>query len=226
MVLNKDISQLGFKTLKQYFNKQFMRELGITFGDVRRDANGDISEIDYFGVSYGVDKFNKNSESVQAIIALITKHKNAFNGCMRGTGVMKFTDRTAREPMKFIGSWLKLFGFKLEALPTERLGIDKVMRNYIINDSKYRAFIVPYLIGRQRDGKNHLTEKKKTYEEYIAGNAMPDAQNSFKPTQATVDKPSTPYEFSNSLIIKPSNRRNAGAVKGNTVTHCSIKEKL
>ena len=202
MALNKDISQLGNKTLRQYFNKQFMNGLGITFGDVRCDADGDIAEIDYFGVSYGIDKFNKNSESVQAIIALITKHKDAFNGCMRGTGV-KFTDRTAREPMKFIGSWLKLFGFKLEALPTERLGIDKVMRSYIINDSEYRAFIVPYLIGRQRDGKNHLTEKKKTYyEEYIAGNAMPDAQNSLKPTQTTVDKPSTPYIFSDSLIIR------------------------
>lgn len=241
LTLNKDISQLGLKTLRQYFNNQFINGLGITIGDI----NGDISETDYevnYLVNKFVDKFNKNSELTQNIIALIMKHKDAFNGSMRGTGV-KFTNRTAREPMKFIGNWLKLFGFKLKALPTERLG-EKVIRNYIINDSEYHAFIVPYLIGRERDGKNHLTEKTREYEEYISnqlfatdevipqpdglsreivkenerrareiakltkkaereairrnsvgitGNAMPDAQNSFKPTPTTVDEPSTLY---------------------------------
>ena len=192
LALNKDISQLRFETVRQYFNEQFMNRLGIMIYET--------GKMDYL-----VDEINKKSELVQSIIALIMKHKDAFNGCMRGTGV-KFTDRTARDPMKFIGSWLKLFGFKLKALPRDNPRYNPT-RNYIIDYSEFHAFIVPYLIGRKRDGKNHLTEKTREYEEYLKGNAMPDAQNSFEPTQATVDEPSTPYIFSDSIIIKPSNRR-------------------
>lgn len=156
LALNKDISQLRFETLKHHFDKQFRKELGITVYEIGK-------------IDCPVDKINKESESVQRIIALITEHQDAFNGCMRGTGVDRFTNRTARQPMKFIGSWLNLFGFKLKALPRDN---PTAIRNYIIDFSEYHAFIVPYLIGREGQGKNHLTKKTREYEEYIGKQLM------------------------------------------------------
>lgn len=201
LALNKDISQLKNNTLRHYFSDQFMKELGITVYEIGK-------------MDCPVDEINNRSESVQRIIALITKHQDAFNGCMRGTGVEKFTDRTARQPMKFIRSWLKLFGFKSNPLPTERLGV-KVIRNYTIDYSEFHAFIVPYLIGREGQGKNHLTKKTREYEEYI-GKQLMAAEPTI--TQPPVDRISKEIERQAREAAKRAQKAEREAIRRNGIT--------
>ena len=149
--LDNDISQLGNESSIRRFNNELFNAVGITFYD-------EVGTMDCF-----VDEenpINWKSESVQNLVKSLIKQKDEFNGCMRGTGV-RFTNKTARSPMRFIGDWLKLSGFKLKAFGEDR------PRNYYIDCSDFDAFVVPYLIGRKGDNKNSIVKKTAELKEYI-----------------------------------------------------------
>lgn len=150
-----DISLHRNETLRQYFNKYFLDALSI-----RIDKD--------FDLTCDRPKFNKKSELIKGVINFIVKNKDAFNGCMpKGKGVI-FTDRTAREPMRFIGNWLKLFGLKLNSSRSDK----NAPRDYEIDFKQYDAFIVPFLKGREQQGKNHLVNKIREYKEYLLNEAV------------------------------------------------------